>query len=198
MNDIDIFAPSKEEARFFALELKGEDNIEIYETDNAFTLRIPRMPALQVIHRWTFNSPAECVQSFDFTIACAAIFATYPPEWKVDSEIVWSSLCDPSYYADLAAKRLVYRTPVRNEDAGGSILRMLKFYQMGFRIPLDSLAGVVTRLCFGIDATTATWKNRSEDQFRKVLTDLLFEVDPNTRLDRHAYLPSRTPLEERV
>ena len=44
-------------------------------------------------------------------------------------------LCNIRFYPDLAARRLVYTSPLRNEDAGGSILRVLKFYQRGYRIP---------------------------------------------------------------
>ena len=180
VNDVDIFTPNKELAKAFAEELaKGE---KMYETDNAFTVRVGKVP-VQFIHRWTFEKAEDLVASFDFTIACACVWYGYDSEWK--------TLCDDHFYADLAAKRLIYRKPIRNEDAGGSMLRVLKFYQNGYRIPLDSLGAVIARLDSGVDSSKISGApGEYEKQYAKVITGLLREVDPNVDPNHIAHLPS--------
>lgn len=170
VQDVDLFAPSKDVANLIALKLKGDG--KLIETENAFTVFIRDMP-VQVIHRWTFSAPVQAIESFDFTIACSAVW--FVPRGASNTDR-WESLCHQDFYADLAAKRLVYTKPQRNEDAGGSILRVLKFYQRGYRIPLDSLGAVIARLVKGVDfeCLPAT----SEDCLGQVLTGLLLEVDP--------------------
>jgi hypothetical protein len=138
------------------------------------------------VHRWTFSDALDVVPSFDFTIARAVFFWSGPLQR-------WCGFCDPNFYCDLAAKRLVYCSPVRNEDAGGSMLRVLKFYQRGYRIPLDSLGAVIARMCQGVNAE-AGWTLddtfRDEEQLGLKLTDLLREVDPAIDPEHIAHLPS--------
>lgn len=179
INDVDLFTTSKEAAEIFARELAGETYV--FRTDNAFSIRLPGT-LVQLIHRWTFETPELVVPSFDFTIARAAI-------WYSLEKKRWESVCDPRFYADLAGKRLVYCSPVRNEDAGGSLLRVLKFYQRGYRIPLDSMGAVLARLVKDVDFDLMKNCPDKEKQLAKVLTGLLKEVDPNT-LDNLAYFPN--------
>lgn len=179
INDIDLFVSSKEDARLWIDKIA--DKSKVYETQNAYSVRSGRM-FVQIIHRWTYANPADIVPSFDFTVARAAI-------WHNGSQ--WTSLCDDRFYIDLAAKRLVYRSPVRNEDAGGSMLRILKFYQRGYRIPLDSFGGVMARLVSGVDLEKiADGKLEREEQLAKVFTGLLREVDPNIDPEHEAHLPT--------
>lgn len=194
INDVDIFAPSVEAAKAMADDLvAGKPNRKLINTDNAITVTGLRVP-VQFIHRWVFDNPATLVQSFDFTIASAVLW--YEPAQPAFSDgekgcperkAKWGSLCDDRFYPDLASKRLVYRSPIRNEDAGGSMLRVLKFYQRGYRIPLDSLGAVIARLVGAVDLAKC---GRGEGQVAKVLTGLLREVDPNIDPDHSAHLPS--------
>ncbi len=203
VSDIDLFAPSYEEAKTAIEDLTVDGYIDehhtreelldlfkehILETDNAFTAKGTR-PMVQAIHRWTFDTPEEAIQSFDFTIAKAAIW------WN---GINWMSICHPDYYADLAGKRLVYTSPVRKEAAGGSLLRVLKFYQKGYRIPLDSLAAVTARLVNSIDFSKVDDNDpqviskygplaNKEEALTFILSGLLREVDPN--IDPEAVQP---------
>jgi len=164
-NDIDLFCQSKEVGEVLAKSLG-----HVHETDNAFSVRVLGQQ-VQFIHRWTFDDPVKCIDSFDFTIAKCAVWYDYDArEWK--------SVCSDSFYVDLAAKRLVYCAPVRAEEAGGSMLRVLKFYQRGYRIPLESLGRVISRLMQGVD-----WSKvgpRDEDRLARILAGLLYEVDPNS------------------
>lgn len=184
VNDVDLFVSAPAHAETFALEIAGGDATRLHKTDNAVSVKGTR-PMVQIIHRWTFATPKDALASFDFTIAAAAF-------WWDGAH--WQSACDPAYYADLAGKRLAYRSPARNEDAGGSMLRVLKFYQRGYRIPLDSLGAVMARLVSGVSREDrASW---DQAQWAKVLTGLLREVDPSTDPDHIAHLPSAVGSDE--
>ena len=175
VNDIDVFVSDADKARAFALEVADGKESKLHVTPNAITVKGTR-PTVQFIHRWTFAQPAEALASFDFTIAAAALW------WN---GLRWESLCHPDYYSDLAGRRLVYLSPARNEDAGGSMLRVLKFYQRGYRIPLDSLGAVIARLMQGVREGVGT-----EARLAFVLTGLLREVDPSIDPDHIAHLPT--------
>lgn len=183
INDVDIFASSKEVALNMAdllVEASARFNPGIrkesllHTSANAYSVKgFKLMP--QIIHRWTFNDVKDVVPSFDFTVARAAIY------WSCSE---WVSICDPEFYPDLAAKRLSYCSPDRNEDAGGSFLRMLKFYQRGYRIPLDSAAAVITRLIRDL-------KPGSEAAMTEQIIRLLHEVDPQVDPGHDAHLPAQ-------
>lgn len=190
INDIDLFSPTQEEALSAAQELAmGE---KIYTTDNAYSVRVGRGPRnilAQFIHRWTFTKPEDMLNSFDFTIACGAFW--YDPDVNMLNIGQWQSMIDDRFYADLASKRLVYRAPTRNEDAGGSMLRVLKFYQRGYRIPINSLGAVIARLVNAVDEEKiGAFSGNHEQKLAKVLTALLREVDPAIDPDHVAHLPS--------
>lgn len=180
VNDIDVFTCTSEKARMFSRILAKSEKENIHETDNAITVKGLWTP-VQFIHRWSFDTPEKCVESFDFTISCGAIF------WNKITD-KWDSVCDDDFYADLAAKRLVYRSPIRNEDAGGSMLRVLKYYQRGYRIPLNSLGAVISRLIMGIDGNRVDIKNEAD--VAGIITGLLHEVDPDIDPNHIAHLPS--------
>lgn len=173
VNDIDLFAPSVDVASLVALTLA--DGSKVIKTDNAFTVFVDDI-TVQVIHRWTYTAASDCIESFDFTIARACIW--FQPRSATSSIEKWCSLCDDDFYSDLAAKRLVYCSPKRNEDAGGSLLRVLKFYQRGYRIPLDSMGAVLSRLFSAIDLSLIPPGDEREQQVARVVAGLLLEVDP--------------------
>lgn len=223
INDIDLFTRDKEMAQKLARDLvrrqecskfetltdEGADK-KIHETDNAFTLRCYK-PAIQIIHRWTFpphagsafagtseDGATAVAASFDFTVCCAVIW------WGVDETEgghplddktiwKWRSYCDPRFYSDLAAKRLIYRRPVRVEDAGGSMLRVLKYYQREYRIPIDSLGAIIARVACAVEKGAY---DRGEEQVAKVITGLLREVDPNVDPNHVAHLPAEGVAEQ--
>lgn len=169
VNDVDLFTSSKERSSEIIRALANGETI--YRSDNAESCKVLGV-FVQAIHRWTFSKPEDCVQSFDFTIARAAV-------WHEAGK--WLSVCDDRFYEDLAAKRLVYCSPVRNEDAGGSMLRLLKFYQRGYRAPLGSVGAVVARMMQAVkmEEIDRYQPDQREQQLGKVLSGLLIEVDPN-------------------
>lgn len=179
INDLDLFARSADEATNFAHVLALKTGRKIHATDNAHSLSLPNGTQVQFIHRWSFYEPEALLESFDFTIACAAIWASHGKKWE--------SLGDDNFYSDLAAKRLCYRSPVRNEDAGGSLLRVLKYYQRGYRIPLDSLGAVLARMYHGAGLNSNLY---AEQDTALEITKALVVVDPQVDPFHEAPLPA--------
>jgi len=174
VNDVDLFVHSKEYAKEIALDMVGDDEKRLIETDNAITMKGLKYTT-QFITRWLYERPESILESFDFTI-CQAAF------WWDHYCQRWKSSCSCDFYSDLAAKRLVYTKPIREEEPGGSILRVLKYYQKGYRIVLESYAEVITRLANGVDFSGQMVDrsgNLDTHQFCKVIKGLMREVDPN-------------------
>ncbi|MBL4769343.1 MAG: hypothetical protein JKY94_16845 [Rhodobacteraceae bacterium] len=163
VNDFDFLVQPGKAAALVDLLQKAYEAKKVHRTANATTITPPGMPALQVIHRWTFDTLAEALDSLDFTIATAGI------QYGKNG---WTSRCSPDFYPDLAAKRLRYRQPQRIEDEGGSLLRVLKFVGKGYHISPMEMAKVVARACKGLDG------DASENERCLHLGKVLFEVDP--------------------
>lgn len=175
VSDIDLFTYSKMYAEDLALQIVDNHKEKLHISDNAITIRNFQY-IVQFITRWTFDTPTQIIDSFDFTICKAAFW------WEHYCQ-KWCSIVSPSFYSDLAAKRLVYTSPVRDEEIGGSMLRVLKYYQRGYKILLDSLAKVIARTVGKIyirdEEATLTLDNRlNEEKLFPIIRGLLYEVDP--------------------
>lgn len=185
-SDIDLFGKSKDQLEAAARALKdSRHGCRFHESKNAYTvLSSSRMP-VQFIHRWVFERPRDCMDSFDFTVAQAVI-------WH--DGVIWLSACHEAFYRDLAARRLTYCAPIRNEDAGGSLLRVRKFLKRGYNIQSPSLAAVLARLCAAVE-----WgKIENEKDSARVLCDLLREVDPLVAIDGLALVDEHEVVEGAV
>lgn len=185
VNDIDVFVDCEETANRLAKVLGKSDSKNIHRTENAFTIKNYN-PVIQIIHRWKFESPEDVVASFDFTICAAAFF--------YDGD-TWASVCDDRFYSDLASRRLTYRRPIREENAGGSALRLLKYYQRGYRTPIDSYAAILARIASKVDWEDIKRKSKDiffdrEVEIARLFTGLLREVDPDIDPKRIAHLPA--------
>ncbi len=164
-NDIDLFGPSAEVLSLAAQVLQAKRNARLHTTPNAITvLAPPRMP-VQFIKRWLYAEAHKVVESFDFTVCQAVI-------WFADER--WHSLVAETFYSDLAARRLTYTFPQREEAAGGSIMRVRKFLARGYNIQATSFAGVIARVASGVRG----FDSLEERQRAKVIAGLLQEVDP--------------------
>ncbi len=141
VHDVDVFVGENVNVDYLSTELRRQAGVNdaIVSTPNAVTIRTS--PAIQIITRWRFANIVDCVESFDFTIARAAL--------QFDNER-WMSFCDERFYPDLAARRLRYCSPDRREDEGGSMLRLLKFYSRGYRAPLGAIGAVMARAIKGV------------------------------------------------
>jgi hypothetical protein len=165
-NDIDLFGGTLVQLLSAALELQQDRNARKLETPNAITLITPTRMPVQFIKRWLFPGAAEVVASFDFTVCQAAI-------WFADGR--WHSQISDRFYCDLAARRLVYTSPQREEEAGGSMMRVRKFLARGYSIQASSLGAVIARLVAKVRNSDLA---ATEAGTAQVLTGLLREVDP--------------------
>lgn len=169
-SDIDLFGPDKATLDNASAHLALSRHATRYTTENAYTVLAPPRIPVQFIHRWLFTSPEQIVATFDFTVCQASA-------WFADNK--WCSMASDDFYADLAARRLVYTHPNRNEAPGGSMMRVRKFLAKGYNIQASSLAGVIARLTMGVRA----YEEMNEQTRAQILTGLLHEVDPLTVID---------------
>jgi hypothetical protein len=175
VNDIDLFCDSAGAAETYSTALAAQREVKPYRTRNAFTVIAPPRLPVQFIHRWTFADAASLIESFDFTVAMAAI-------WFDRTSDRWLSATSPHFYPDLASKRLRYSFPQRNEDAGGSLLRVQKFLGRGYHIAPEEFGKVIARLVGGVNPDTKFWE-AGEVERAAVLVGLLRQADPLTVID---------------
>lgn len=179
-NDIDIFGRSTVELQVAAKSLQEKreefgETIRGFSTGNAITILTQGRMPIQFITRWVYPHPRDVLWSFDFTVCQAVIY------YCADSK-TFKGLCAETFYQDLAAKRLVYTYPKRSEDAGGSLLRVIKYVRRGYNVQVDTLAGVCARLQSGIEYRDNEdyW---NEEWRAGIMTGLLREVDPLLIID---------------
>lgn len=168
--DIDIFGPSPEKILEVAASLRAKRAMlqpmtRMHKTKNAVTITAPGRIPIQFILRWTYSAPNDVLASFDFTIAQAVVWYAGEKNGGYQGKV------GDGFYQDLATKRLVYLEPKRDEDPGGSMMRMRKFLKKGYHISPESMAKVIVRLNQGVkyDEAKEEWK---------VIAGLLREVDP--------------------
>jgi hypothetical protein len=165
--DIDLWGRDKAFLDSAAELFAAKREVLCMTTENAHTILTPNRTPVQFITRWVHDDPVSLAESFDYTIAQVVV-------WYGDNQ--WNSWCGEHFYPDLAAKRLRYTCPVRNEDAGGSLLRMTKFLSRGYKISPESMGKVIGRLTSGIKRDD--FYAQPEEFRSRVLISLLREVDP--------------------
>lgn len=183
VNDIDLFSSSKE-GLFQVSKLLNLQRSEskLHTSDNAITLLSPPRIPVQFITRWTFSDPEESIKSFDFTVCQAVIY--------YNKEIgSFDSVISEFFYSDLAAKRLTYTNPIREEEAGGSMLRVLKFIKRGYNIEPLSLGQVIARLTSTIDYSI------THIDVGAKIGGLLRDVDPLLVVDGLEWINGHEPLD---
>lgn len=169
-SDIDLFGPDKDYIEAVASILATRRaGTKTHKSKNAITLLTPDRLPVQFITRWTFTNGADLVKSFDFTVCQAAL-------WRggKNSNDPWRSEISDGFYVDLAGRRLVYTNPVREEEAGGSMLRVIKYVKRGYSIQVSSLGDVIARLANKVDYT----RPMSQVDAGQVIAGMLREVDP--------------------
>lgn len=202
VNDVDLFTGPEDRTRAEAAITLALGVKPVCSTKNAVTWRAHPYD-IQLITRWTFETPEACVMSFDFTIAQGLV---YFPAVAGESDEArnfrakaqgygLAGLVGSEFYSDLAAKRLVYTAPARDEDAGGSFLRLQKFVSRGYRAPVDSLADVSARLFKGL-GLRANVDLQNEVAVSRAVERMLRLVDPGIDPAHDAHLPSARAPEE--
>lgn len=132
--DVDVFVGTEDDVAAVDAVLRPAATGEPHVTDNA-TGYVVDGRLVQVVTRWTFTDAWEVLRGFDFTVAQAAV-------WH-EAERWWGGV-GPSFYADLAARRLRLsgvlpdeRTP---EEAGGTLMRLVKHSRRGYVATPDTVA----------------------------------------------------------
>lgn len=171
IKDIDLFTHDSVKASELSVELAESAGYNITVTENAHTVNYPQAP-VQFIHRWVFDNAYSLIASFDFTIAQAAV-------WFEDGE--WHSIAASSFYDDLGAKSLRYTFPYREEEPGGSLLRVLKFLRRGYDISPENLAKVIARLMNGVNLEK--FEEENEYGRAEMISDLLTPAYKGTNDD---------------
>jgi hypothetical protein len=168
-SDIDLFGPGGLDgmlpiAEAFQVARSGS----LIRTERALTVLKSGMLPVQFIIGFPTDDPSALITRFDFTIAQVAI-------WYDGGQ--WQSVASPDFYADLAARRLVYSGTNAITDVGGSLLRMRKFLTAGYSIQVPSLARLVARMSLNVDEFAAA--PIDEAKAARVIEGLLRELDPN-------------------
>jgi hypothetical protein len=177
-SDVDLFGTSKEFLESIAKDLTIQRKGRMFQTKNAITVLSSARIPVQFITRWLFEYPEQVVASFDFTTCQAVIWA----QSKGTGPVYFESAVADNFYSDLAARRLVYTSPDRDEEAGGSMLRVMKFVKKGYNIQADSLAAVIGRIVRKIDFNKLP-KGYVDAGLEMVICGLLREVDPLVVVD---------------
>lgn len=158
VKDWDLFITTGEPAFAHCIAgflLSSIKNSELHETANALTISSSEIIPIQIITRWIQKDAEEVINTFDFTIAQAAIW------W----DGVWKSCHADMYFADLEFKRLRYTSPVREEDCAGSMMRVIKFVARGYKIPKEQLAKVIGQVVKGSTITDGML----QDEINKII-----------------------------
>jgi hypothetical protein len=216
-SDVDLFGPSQEFLLQVAKDITLERKGRYFATKNAYTVLAPPRFPVQLITRWVFDDPQRLILSFDFTVCRAVIWAERQADTTIMKDgkpntrknYLFQSAIGEGFYEDLAARRLVYTHPDRVEDAGGSLLRVLKFVKKGYNIQAPSVAGVVARILATLSENGLETEERAEDAGGKtsirrikeswatmVVTGLLREVDPLTVIDGVDFVDEHEVVEE--
>ncbi len=160
-NDIDLFCDTAERAAVLANDLCKAREGRMHATQNAITVLATNYLPVQFITRWTYARPHDVLKTFDFTVCQAAL-------WRQggQSNAEWRAQTGPNFFRDLAGRNLVYTPPVREEEAGGSMMRMTKFLRRGWHIQIESLSLLIERV------------SQAGITEGKAVVELLREVDP--------------------
>lgn len=170
VNDYDVYGRNPESTKVLAdqwITLYPPDRV--HTSANAITCIYNTERTVQFITRWTFDTPDQVIDGFDFTICQAAVW--YDGEY-------WQCNHHKDFFTDLAFKRLIYTAAPRREEApGGSVLRVTKYVARGYSIQPESLSYLLARF-----AKTAL-PHINEVTAQRVFKAHLRMVDPQILVD---------------
>jgi hypothetical protein len=138
--DVDIFSEDARVAKL-AIERFGWATALYSQktTANAvsFTpvLNVESKPDVQFITRTYYTCPTELIESFDFSVCQVAVY------WDQK----WVGVCTELFWQDIFGEKATYTLPTRDEDPGGSLLRMVKFVGKGYKVTENDIANVTGR-----------------------------------------------------
>lgn len=149
VHDVDIFFPEEKGIRSWA------DDVNItYEVKDKHLYVEPSNktgdPELQLIWRYPYKEPYEVPDSFDYTVAKAAVWYEEADGKNKKAESKFVGICHERFYRDLARKMLVYLCD-RDVERVESIPRLIKYVRYGYSIDPNSLAELIVKTCLSLD-----------------------------------------------
>jgi hypothetical protein len=140
--DIDVFVENGQTAKDVQDRLEWDlESARTKENKNSVTVDsydpLVTMPPIQIVNRWYVWPPEELVETFDWGICQAAVY--------YDGR-EWQGVCTQAFIDDLTNETATYMAPDRDEDAGASVLRMVKLARKGYTISEESISGCVGRM----------------------------------------------------
>lgn len=138
VNDIDLFCKSQDACDWLNKKITSnyKYSAETLHTKNATTYNT-KDGIIQVIHRGFYETPEECLESFDFDMSKACLYNRR----RQDGVPFVASLCSDIFYSDLASKRLTYK--LNSGNGLNSIYRVLRFVQSGWAIDDKNIDNVL-------------------------------------------------------
>jgi len=122
IRDIDLFISKNRKAQIISKTFKEI----VLTTENSYSIKLQKVPQIQICFCWKFTSPKELLNSFDFSICKAAIYHN-------GNEFL--SICSSFFYPDINNKilRPLAKQKVDVKTFQKSIVRSAKFFELGYR-----------------------------------------------------------------
>lgn len=174
--DVDVFVPSESVARSAASVLSSLSQKPPIVARTSVSVCDRGGALVQFSHRQPFADPLEVVGGFDFTTSQGSFW--YDGGWK--------SHVSDHFYPDVFMLRIRYCAPVRDEDPGASLLRLLRLYRRGYRASLETLARVVARFA-SQSAGSGFLTGASEAEAARLLLASLRAADKSSDVGDPAY-----------
>lgn len=140
VKDIDVFT-NKQDAVIEALKDAGIE--PTFKNDWVFNFKIGKF-TVQVIRAYEYNDPVKLIESFDFTIVCAAY----------DGESLY---VDERFFIDNAQRRLVIKALPKPLS---TMQRMMKYASRGYRVCPRGLA----ELAKAVNKMEIDWDNPDDNK----------------------------------
>lgn len=111
---------------------------------------------VQFITRTYYTHHQDLIESFDFSVCQIGVY------WSLDH---WEGICTDLFWRDIFSETATYTDPTRDEDPGGSLLRMFRFARRGYKITENDIANVTGRF---VSTMTGEPKQEAQEKVKKV------------------------------
>lgn len=169
--DVDIFAVDanllaeallwfKTEAKEYQLEKQKTNSVNFVANMDDEQTGFREVPPVQFINRVFYPMHGELIKSFDWSVCQIAVYYIIDDGWK--------GICTKAFGEDIQSGTLHYTAPERDEDPGGSVLRMMRFTQRGWKPTEESIARCLGRFQSRV-ADEIPFVRGSEDDYTEAI-----------------------------
>jgi hypothetical protein len=169
--DIDVFAIDKE-TMFNAIDW-FEWNAKEYDpylkqTVNSVSC-VPDydhdVPPIQFVTRVYYRYHVDLIESFDWSICQIALY-------YLSGSDRFECISTDEFARDIQQGTLHYTAPIRDEDPGASVIRMLKLTQRGWKPTEESIARCLARFCAHLNNYVDYFKPSDEPMEEQYFKDI--------------------------